>query len=103
MLRWLNWSSTSRKWRTLRATLSKRGYDHEVEAMLLSIREHLIEPRSLRFAPRNYVAVLLHNCVPALFGHLAQVVELRFKMLVASAHASVNSSSFLHFSSFFFD
>jgi hypothetical protein len=43
----------------------------------------------------------VHDFVSALLGHFAQVEQLRFKMLVASAHTCVDRGSFFHFSSFF--
>jgi hypothetical protein len=48
------------------------------------ICQQLVEPGSLRFAPRNYVSVLLHDFISTLFGHFAEVKQLGFKMLVAS-------------------
>ena len=49
-----------------------------------SISQQLIESRSLRSVPRNDICVFVHNFISALFGHFAQVVELRFKMLVCA-------------------
>jgi hypothetical protein len=81
----------------------KRSNEHDIEAVTPGICQQLVETRTLRFAPRNYVAVLMHSFISALFGHFAEVEQLCFQMLVASTHACVNSGSFLHFNSFFLE
>jgi hypothetical protein len=58
--------------------------EHDVKVMSPDICQQLVEPGSLRFAPRNYVSVLLHDFISTLFGHFAEVKQLGFKMLVAS-------------------
>ena len=75
--------------------------EHSVKTMPPSICHQLVETRSLRLCSGNCVRVLMHDFVSALFRHFAEVEQLCFQMLVSSAHARVNSSSFLHFNSFF--
>src|SRR5271155_3062103 len=78
----------------------KRCNEHDIKAVTPSIRHELVESRSLCFAPRNYVGVFMHDFASALLRHFAEVEQLGFQMLVASAHTCVNGSSFLHFSLF---
>src|ERR1700733_5447823 len=77
--------------------------DENIKAMPPSIRHHLVESGSLCFAPRNYIGILAHDFVSALLRHFAQVEQLRFDVLVSSAHACVDSGAFLHFNSFFLE
>src|SRR5271156_1054175 len=75
--------------------------DENIEVVSPSIRHQLVESRSLRFRPGNYVGILTHNFVSALFGHFAEVEQLCFKMLVSSRNSAIQHHAFLHFSSFF--
>jgi hypothetical protein len=81
----------------------KRCNEHDVEAMSSSIRHQLVETRPLRFAPRNYACVFVHNFEPALFGHFAEVVKLCFEVLVPGKNPAIQYCTVLHFNSFFLE
>src|SRR3984885_9138109 len=81
----------------------KRCDEHDVEAVSPSICYQLVESWSLRLRARNYVGVLAHDFVSALLRRFAEVEQLCFEMLVASAHPCVDNGAFLHFNSFFLE
>ena len=59
------------------------GRDQDnVELAFPGIAHHAVETRSARFRSTDSVGVLLDDPVAALFGHLPQVVELGFGVLV---------------------
>jgi hypothetical protein len=78
----------------------KRRNEHDIETVSSSVCQQLVESMSLRFAPRNYVAVFQHNFIPALFGHFAQVEQLCFQMLVPGRNSAIQYCTVLHFNSF---
>lgn len=43
----------------------KRYNEHNIKTVPSSVRYQLVEARPLRFAPRNYVCVFVHNFAPA--------------------------------------
>src|SRR5580698_7216916 len=81
----------------------KRCDDHDLETVPPSIRHQLVKSRSLRLRTRNYIGILAHDFASALFGHFAQVEQLRFKMLVSRGNSAIQYCAFLHLNSFFLE
>jgi len=55
---------------------------NDIEFSASSIGHRRIESWPFRFRAGNHVVVFMHDFKAALFGHLAQIVKLGFRMLV---------------------
>jgi hypothetical protein len=58
------------------------GHEHDIEAVPPGIGHKLVEAGALGFRAANHIAIFMHDFILALFGHFAQVVQLRLGMLV---------------------
>ncbi len=65
-----------------------------IEPAAAGISHHLIEAWPAGLGAADPVVVLVDNFVAALAGHLAEVVELRFRMLIESRHPHIESGAF---------
>ena len=65
-----------------------------IEPAAAGISHHLIEAWPAGLGAADPVGVLADNFVAALAGHLAEVVELRFRMLIEGRHPHIESGAF---------
>jgi len=67
---------------------------HNIETVSPSIGHQFIKPRPFRFRTGNLIAVFGEYLVSPQPGHLAQVIQLGFSVLIRRRYTGVNSGSF---------
>lgn len=67
---------------------------YDVEAAAAGVGHQLIESWPAGFGPAELIPVLLHDLQAALTGHLPEIEELRFKVLVDGADPDINRGPF---------
>src|ERR1700740_3395421 len=72
----------------------KSGHEYNVKPMAAGIRHELVEAGTLCFCAGNNIVILAHNFKSALARHLAEVQQLRFKVLVPGAHPAIKCCPF---------
>ena len=74
-------------------TIESPDHNH-VELSTAGIVHHLIEPRALGFRSRDPIGVLVNDGEATLLGHLAQIMELRFRMLIERGNSKIECCAF---------
>src|ERR1035441_4986683 len=70
-----------------------RPDQHDAEAAAAGVSHHLIETRPFGLRATDPVSILIDDLEAALRSHLAQVIELRLRMLIDGAHSQVKGGA----------
>jgi len=69
-------------------------HQYQIDLAAAGVGHQLVKARPLCFHAGDFVCIFLHDLETALCGHLTQVEQLAFRMLIDTRHPGVKNGTF---------